>query len=116
MASKPVKISEELLELARAESEVMFRSAGAQVEYWARLGRRVEMSGALGSARIREIMSGRGSVQDLTAEEDALYMEALSSYLESLDGSDTRIVDDLRSRGRSIASIDEDGKVVIEKP
>ena len=115
MASKAIKISEELLHIARTESKIMCRSAGAQVEYWARLGREVESTGALGPAGVRELLSGRGSIQNLLGTDDGLYMNALTERLESLDGSDTRVLDELRKEGRTVASTDADGKLVLEK-
>lgn len=115
MASKPVKISEEFVAVARAESAAMNRSIGGQVEYWAKLGRQVEASGVVGTDVIRALMSGQGSVQSLDAADDERYLDALSARLEALDGSDTRLLDDLRDRGRSIASTDGDGKLVIEE-
>jgi len=36
-APKTIKISEEFVELARREGQIMHRSTGGQVEYWARL-------------------------------------------------------------------------------
>lgn len=115
MAGKAIKLSEELVEIAREESTVMRRSVSAQVEYWARLGREVEAAGALGPARVRELLGGKGSVQDLDEADDALYLDALTRKLEALDGSDTRLLDALRAAGYSIASVDEQGRVVVEK-
>ena len=44
----PVKISDELLELARSEARETRRSATAQIEHWALLGRAVEALAAHG--------------------------------------------------------------------
>ena len=38
----PVKLSDELVQLARAEADAASRSLAAQVEHWARLGRAAE--------------------------------------------------------------------------
>jgi hypothetical protein len=38
----PVKLSDDLVQLARAEAEAAHRSIASQVEHWARLGRAVE--------------------------------------------------------------------------
>jgi len=115
VASKAIKISEELIQIARVESKIMYRSVGAQVEYWARLGREVESREALGPAGVRELMKGRGSVQNLTATDDGLYLDLLAKRLESLDGSDTRALDELRKGGHSVASTNKDGELVIKK-
>ena len=115
MAGKAIKLSEELVESAREESAVMRRSVSAQVEYWARIGRRVEATGALGPEGVRRLLAGRGSVQDLAGADDALYLEGLTEELESLDGSDTRLLDALRAAGYTVASVDDDGRLVIER-
>ena len=112
---KAVKLSEELIAVARREAKVMYRSIGAQVEYWAKIGREVEASGALGPAGVRKLLHGAGSVQDLSEVNDALYVNLLGQELESLDGSDKRLLDDLRAGGHPIAAMDERGKLVVEK-
>ena len=114
--SKPVKISEAFLEIARAEGRVMHRAIGAQVEYWARIGRVIESSGVFGPAAVRKLLEGSGSVQDLSEAADALYTDLLTRRLEALDGSDTRLLDDLRSGGHPIASENDQGEVAVEKP
>jgi hypothetical protein len=113
--AKAVKLSEELIAVARREGQVMYRSIGAQVEYWAKIGRQVEASGALGPAGVRKLLAGAGSVQDLSEVDDALYVNLLGRELESLDGSDQRLLDDLRTRGHPIAAMDQRGKLVVEK-
>ncbi|HKX46612.1 MAG TPA: hypothetical protein VJP77_07905 [Planctomycetota bacterium] len=40
----------------------------------------------------------------------------LTKELQSLDGSDQRLLDELRAGGHPIASANERGEVVIERP
>ena len=61
----------------------------------------------------RALLEGRGSVQDLTPADDALYVELLTRKLEALDGSDSRLLRDLESGGHSIATEGEQGNVVV---
>ena len=114
--ARAIKLSDEFVEIARDEGRIMHRSIGAQVEYWARIGRQVEASGALGVEGVRRLLSGQGSVQDLREADDALYTRELIGELQSLDGSDQRLLDDLRAGGHPIVSADEQGELVIEKP
>lgn len=44
----PVKVSDKLLALAKKEAEATHRSATAQIEHWATLGRAVEVMAAYG--------------------------------------------------------------------
>lgn len=115
-APKTIKISEELVTLARREGQIMHRSTGGQVEYWARLGRQIEAMGLLNHERVTAILNGQGSVHDLNSGEDALYVDLLTRKLEALDGSDKRILKDLRAGGHPIASEGKRGDVVIDKP
>jgi hypothetical protein len=113
--AKTVKLSDDLIAIARAEGQVMLRSIGAQVEYWARIGREVEASGALGAAGVRKLLAGSGSVQGLGERDDSVYVDLLEKKLEALDGSDTRILDDLRAGGHPIVAIDERGELVTDE-
>jgi hypothetical protein len=94
----------------------MHRSTGGQVEYWARLGRQIEAMGLLDHERVRAILNGQGSVHDLNPREDAVYVNLLTRKLEALDGSDRRLLNDLKAGGHPVASASEQGEVVIEKP
>ena len=115
-APKTIKISEELVSLARREGGIMRRSTGGQVEYWARLGRQIEAMGLLNHERVTAILNGQGSVHELNLSEDALYVDLLTQRLEALDGSDKRILTDLRAGGHPIAFEGKKGEVVIDKP
>ena len=112
--AKAVKLSEDFVEIARSEGQVMCRSISAQVEYWARLGRLVEASGALGFAGVRRLLAGSGNVQELGEGDDALYVGLLAGKLEALDGSDTRLLDDLEAGGHSIVAENDEGEVVAK--
>jgi hypothetical protein len=113
---KTIKISEEFMVLARREAEIMHRSVGRQVEYWAQLGRQIETLGVLNHERVKALLNGNGNVHDLSSSEDAaLYVDMLTRQLEGLDGSDERILKDLRAGRHPVASEGKSGKVVIEK-
>lgn len=116
MGSRSVKLTESFVEIAESEGQVMRRTIGAQIEYWAEIGREVEASGALGIDGVRRLLAGQGSVQDISDHDEASYLDELTQKLESIDGSSTRVVDSLRTRGFSIASADDRGEVSVEKP
>ena len=111
-----IKLSTEFVEIAREEGRLMHRSIAAQVEYWATIGRALEAHGALGPSGVRKLLRGQGSVQGMSTADEALYLNMLSEELEAIDGSDQRLLDDLRSGGYPIASTDEHGKLVVEEP
>lgn len=69
-----VKLSGDLVAQARREAEVVHRSVGAQVEYWARLGRAVENTPGFGIDRVRQALEGHLKLEDLSvAEQDAAF-------------------------------------------
>jgi hypothetical protein len=67
--SSAVKLSDELVEAARAESAVWSRSMTEQVEHWARIGRAIERSGAFSQERVRSALRGETAYDALTSEE-----------------------------------------------
>jgi hypothetical protein len=75
-----VKLSDEIVAVARKEASVMKRSIAGQVEYWAELGRRVEAAGLVDYASVRAVLEGRGSLQQLTPAETTLYLELLVGF------------------------------------
>jgi hypothetical protein len=111
-----VKLSDEIVELARSEGKLMKRSIAGQVEYWATLGRRLETSGILDFERVHAVLAGQGSVESLSPEEDALYLDLLTDELEALDGSDTQVIRALEAGGHPIAGENAEGELVIEPP
>lgn len=70
---------------------------------------------ALGPAGVRKLFEGTGSVQDLSARTCAL-SGAARREAPAIDGSDTRILDELGTGGHPVAGLGENGKLVVEKP
>jgi hypothetical protein len=78
-----VKLSSDFLEEARREAGVVHRSVGAQVEYWARLGRALENAPGFGMDRVRQALHGGLRLEDLQrAEQDAVF-DYLSAELDA---------------------------------
>ena len=57
MGSRSIKISTDLVELARAETARTGRSINGQIEYWAKLGREIEHADLLTHKQILELLS-----------------------------------------------------------
>jgi hypothetical protein len=108
-----VKLSDEIVAVARQEALLMKRSIAGQVEFWAQLGRSVEAAGLLDYEHVRAALSGEGSVHGLTPIETKLHLELLGDTLEALDGSDTRRIRELAKAGHPIAGEDESGELVV---
>jgi hypothetical protein len=108
-----VKLSDEFVEVARSEAKLMKRSIAGQVEYWASLGRTLEASGALSLEQVHSVLCGKRSVHELTPVEQVLYLEMLGNELESLDGSDTKVIEELEEGYHPVAGEDDQGVLVV---
>jgi len=79
-----IKLSDAFVEIARREGRVMGRSIAGQVEHWARLGRAIERAPGFSYDRVHAALAARGSIDDLTADEQAVALAALEEHLENL--------------------------------
>ena len=77
MAAKhaSVKLSTELLNIARREAETFNRSLGAQVEHWMLLGRAMENSPGVSMERVRAALAGKTTFEKLTTVEQTAFLE-----------------------------------------
>jgi len=71
-----VKLSDELVESAKHESEIYSRSMAQQIEHWARIGRAVERTGAFND-RVRAALQAELAYDALTTEEKLAYLSQL---------------------------------------
>lgn len=73
---RAVKLSDELVESARHESDIYSRSMAQQIEHWARIGRAVERTGAF-SERVRAALKAELEFDALSSEEKLAYLSEL---------------------------------------
>jgi len=127
--SQPIRISKQLLADATAVAPTEGRSATAQVEYWAKLGRAADMHPGNGGMRRRiraklgeqtddvnlprvaAAMRAEISIDDLTPAERVIYLERLDDVIEN--GGTTEeaaFLAELRAEGGWGA--DEDGALI----
>ncbi len=103
-----VKISADFLEEARAEAEAALRSVGAQVEYWARLGRAVEQMPGFTIERARAALNGELKLEQLAsaAEQDF----ALEQLAVRFDRPDDQVRAHYAAIGARAGAVGTDGK------
>ena len=77
-----VKLSSAFLDEVRQEAAVVHRSVGAQVEYWARLGRAIENTPGFGIDRVRQALDGRLKLENLSAEEQDVVLDQLGDQFD----------------------------------
>jgi hypothetical protein len=78
-----VKLSAPFVEEARREAETVHRSLGAQVEYWAKLGRAFESTPGVDLGRIREVLEGRLTFEELLAEDPEKAVAELGAFFDN---------------------------------
>ena len=110
-----VKVSSNLLETARAEAALFQRSAGGQLEHWARVGRAIESSPDFDYARVRAALSGDADAGALTAEERAVFLDGFGEALAQPLPEEERFWAERRSRGGGVG-LDERGRLVRATP
>lgn len=112
----PVKLSDELVRLARQEAEQADRSITAQIEHWAKLGRAVEV--ALGYQQTTALKTLALDVGD--PHRDSSKRDTVLAVLEQVAGSSDRttVVNAIRASERSVFGTDPTypGMIVRQDP
>jgi hypothetical protein len=80
-----IKLSSRFVGEARREAEVLHRSVGAQVEYWARLGRAIESTPGIDVSLIRQALNGQLRLDGLGVAEQTLALDALGAAFDAPD-------------------------------
>jgi hypothetical protein len=110
MAAKhaSVKLSRELLDVARREAETFNRSLAAQVEHWALLGRAMENSPGASMDRVRAALAGRTTFEQLTTLEQTAFLEQFGAEF------DAETHEAYAALGRKVGAVgrDENGRLV----
>lgn len=102
-----VKLSGDFVDQARREAEVVHRSVGAQVEYWARLGRAVENTPGFGIHKVRQALDGRLTLDGLSRSEQDQALDALAAEFETPSAETRAYYADLGAREGAVG---DDGK------
>jgi len=113
MAAKhaSVKLSTDLLNVARREAETFNRSLGAQVEHWARIGRLAETAPGIGAAEVQRLLDGTFRVEDLPPTTRAAFWEHMRDAFMSPDDEAQAYYAQLASREGAVGR-DDQGRLV----
>jgi len=82
-SSASVKLSSAFVNEVRQEASVVHRSVGAQVEYWAKLGRAIETAPGFGIDRVRKALDGHAQLETLSAEEQDAVFDQLGDLFDN---------------------------------
>ena len=114
-----IKVSDEqIVQQVRRESELMSRSIGDQAAHWMRIGRFIEQSPLFDMAKIKAILQGQLSPDQLASNEDAaVYLGMFEADMFNENTSYTReqraFYQQRELQGLG-AGIDNSGKVVAQ--
>ncbi|MDB5423774.1 MAG: hypothetical protein JWQ29_1190 [Phenylobacterium sp.] len=106
-----VKLSGDFVDQVRKEAEVVHRSVGAQVEYWARLGRAVENAPGVGIEKVRQALEGRFTLDGLSQAELNTALDGLGAYFDTPDAKAEAYYAELGAREGAVGR-DEKGRLV----
>lgn len=107
-----IKLSSLFVGEARREAEMLHRSVGAQVEYWAKLGRALENTPGFSLERVREALEGKLSIATPPAIEDRqAFFTDLSAVFDSPDAATRDYFAALGARDGAVGT-DGEGQVV----
>ncbi len=109
------RIDDDMFESARQHGAAMSRSASQQITHWARIGRELESAVSVSHREIADVLTGRGSYDALSAEQQAViragWIELLDARIRALD-----LAEEFAGQGRSYVELDESGQVVRRTP
>lgn len=114
-----IKVSDEqIVQQVRKESELMSRSIGDQAAHWMRIGRFIEQSPLFDMAKIKAILQGQLSPEQLASnEEAAVYLGMFEADMFNENASYTHEQQAFyrqRQQQGLGAGIDSSGKVVTQ--
>jgi len=106
-----VRIDDDLIEQARIEIEVTNRSIGAQIEFWARIGRAIERSTGFDYDRVKTALKAELPLDELTEQEHVVFDEMFFASLLKPSEIEDAFFAKMREEGRGVG-MDENGELV----
>ena len=113
--AKTVRLSDDLVDMARQEAALQGRSLGAQIAHWARIRRAVETSGRLDHGKISAVLAGEMQTCKLTPDEQSVWQDRFTDLMGELGPEEEAFFADRRRRGLGIG-LDEEGNLVRAEP
>ncbi|HSV51918.1 MAG TPA: hypothetical protein VLJ57_07370 [Burkholderiaceae bacterium] len=118
--SHAVKISDTEMKAVREAAAINSRSIAGQAEHWIRLGRAVERNPEFGYVKVERALKGLESVDDLSDNEQEMFLDGLSSRMKTPGPDEDAFWADRQKRGLGVG-MDNSGNPVygaqaIKKP
>lgn len=113
--STSVRIEADLYEAAKVAASQESRSTAQQVDFWARIGRRVTAPGTAARRRIEAAIAGELSLRELTEPERIVANAEIDESIIRAATS-TNVKDQLLAEGKIAVCMDDDGNIVEYRP
>lgn len=114
--AQTIRISDDDFYTAVKETaEIQTRSIGEQATHWMKIGKAIEESNNFSYHHVKEALTGARSVDDLTAEEQAVFMD---DFDEAINGN---LANDFAAHFNSLENVDnfhgmnENGDIISSK-
>ncbi|RAV11687.1 hypothetical protein DQP55_13785 [Mycolicibacterium sp. GF69] len=114
-ADRVTRVAADLMDSAAAEGSRQSRSAKAQLDHWARVGRAVSSQQSAARRKVEAALAGDTPLRELSTEEGAVFNAEITAAIEE----DLATVDYgkvLAARGITTVALDENGDLVQYRP
>ena len=112
--SQPTRLPADVYDSAAAATLTTSRTVPQQIAHWARIGREIEMSPRVNHRAITEVLTGTGSYDALSEQEQAIIREEWADRATSLR-SQQNYAEQFAAAGESYSEVDEDGNLKSDK-
>lgn len=113
--AQSIKISDQEMMFLREEASISSRSIAGQAEHWLRIGRAIEKSPHFSYQRIRDALSGMGSPDDLSAEEQELFFEEFSEQMWNVTPEQEAFFAERIKAGKGVG-LDDNDNLIYQRP
>lgn len=109
------RVAADLFDSAAAEGARQSRSAKQQLDHWIRVGREVTAHESAARRRIERVLAGEAELSSLTEDERVVANAEIDARIQHAV-STARFGPELRRRGVTTVSLDDDGRLVELTP
>lgn len=106
--AQSIKISDQDMEIIRAEAELSSRSIAGQVTHWMKIGRAIERAPEFTYEHVRQALTAQRSPDALTGEEQAVYIDELLAAVSAETPEQAAFFEKRRNEGVGVGTDERD--------
>ena len=108
-----IKLADEVMEMARRESEVQSRSLTGQITHWVKIGRAIEQSSAFDYARVRAALDGAVSPDTLSGDEQEVWAAGFAEQMTQPAETEIAALNTRKTLGQGVG-LSDDGTLIYQ--